>query len=242
LTAVTEQRLLSTLVTPNIPLSSDEAEQVLEILEAATRDNTTTISPSSNSIMDRAVNTIMNTIEREIESLRETEQVFKEKLDLYEANDRVWNQKLLEQETAKEMLSRKKNIEIQARKFFDQAQVDSMQAKDVLVQTSNELRGVEQQVRKGAIEMDRITSQLSKKQERVRNALRKRSEIMKGGVQVQYLTEDELTSLRRKEIQLLGESREIVTMVARLQSRSEKLKSRADALERWQKWDNTKRE
>lgn len=228
--ALKEQRLLSTLASPNIPLSSDEAKQVLEILDV---EDTTSVS-----IVDRAINTVRNTIEKEIDSLRETEQLFNEKLEVYEATDKVWNQKLLEQEAAKEILARKKSIEIEARKSLDKSQNDVMKAKEELVQTSNDLRAVEQQVRKSATEMDRITTQLSRKQERVRNALRKKTEIMKGGVQVQYLSEDELTSLRRREIQLMGESREIVNMVARLQSRSEKLKSRADALERWQQWDN----
>jgi SMC interacting uncharacterized protein involved in chromosome segregation len=37
-----------------------------------------------------------------------------------------------------------------------------------LVMTSNALQGVEQRVRKNAFEMDRVTSALSKKQEKVR--------------------------------------------------------------------------
>jgi hypothetical protein len=225
LNSVTEQRLLATLESRNIPLSSDEARQVLGLLDIK----------DTVSIVDRAL--MKNTIEKEIDSLRETEQVFNEKLETYQETDRKWNDLLTEQEMAKELLSKKKSIEIEARKFFERAQQEVIKAKDDLVQTSNDLRGVEHQVRKSAQEMDRISTQLSRKQERVRNALRKKTEIMKGGVQVQYLSEGELTSLRRREIQLMGESREIVNMVARLQSRSETLKSRADALERWQKMD-----
>jgi hypothetical protein len=75
---------------------------------------------------------------------------------------------------------------------------------------------------------------LSKKQDIVRNALRKKADMMSGGIKVEYLSEEELASLRRKEIQLMGESRQVARMVARLQSRAEKLKIRAEALEKYQ--------
>lgn len=223
LDSVMEQRLLATLESPNIALSSDEAKQVLDLLEIE----------DTVSIVDRAM--MRNTIEQEIDSLRETEERFTEKLEFYEETDRKWNDVLTEQEAAKQALSEKKSYEIEARKAFDRAQQDVAQAKDELVRASNDLREVEQQARKSSQEVDRINGQLSRKQERVRNALRKKTEMMKGGVQVQYLSEEEFEMLRRRENQLVGESRQIADMVARLQSRAEKLKSRAEALDRWQR-------
>ena len=223
LDSVLEQRLFATLETPNIALSSDEAKQVLERLDI----------DDSLSIVDRAM--MKNTIEKEIASLRATEELFTDKLQTYAETDQKWNDLMTEQEVAKAILSEKKNFEIEARKAFDRAQQEVVQAKDDLVKKSTDLRGVEQQVKKSAQEMDKITTQLSRKQERVRNALRKKTEILKGGVQVQYLSEEELAMLRRREIQLMGDTKQIANMVSRLQSRAEKLKSRADALERWQK-------
>jgi hypothetical protein len=74
--------------------------------------------------------------------------------------------------------------------------------------------------------MDRVTSSLSKKQEKVRSVLKKKADMMNGGIQVEYLTEEDLTSLRRQEIKLMGESKQVTTMVTRLQSRAEKLQTR----------------
>jgi hypothetical protein len=90
--------------------------------------------------------------------------------------------------------------------------------------------------------MDRITSTLAKKQQRVREALQKKTDLMKGGIQIQYLSEEDLTALRRREIQLIGESKQVAEMVARLESRAEKLKHRAEQLKNWQvEWHNVEK-
>ncbi|KAG7366222.1 heat shock protein [Nitzschia inconspicua] len=222
LDAVKEKRLFATLQSTDLALSSSEARDVLERMHV---DDTV-------SIVDRAL--LRNTIEQEIESLSNTEAQFTEKLEVYEEADREWNDLLVKAETAKDNLTIQKNKEIEARKAFDEAQKNVSDAKTALVQTSNELRSVEDQVRKNAQEMDRITHTLSRKQERVRNALKKKTELMKGGIQLQYLSEDELTALRRREIQLMGESKQIADMVARLESRAEKLRNRAAKLNEWQ--------
>ena len=174
-------------------------------------------------------------IEKEIQSLRNTENQFTENLETYNKIDREWSVWLTKQEEAKKNLSEKRKEEIEARKAFDNAQQMVVKAKDDMVSASNTLRGVEQEVRKSAEEMDRVSTTLSKKQERVRNALRRKTELMKGGIHVEYITEQEVMSLRRKEIQLMGESQQIATMVARLQSRADKLKKRAELLEQSKK-------
>jgi prefoldin subunit 5 len=69
--------------------------------------------------------------------------------------------------------------------------------------------------------------------------LRKKADMMSGGIQVEYLADEDLASLRKKESQLIGESKQVARMVARLSSRAEKLMSRADALEKWQKNGNS---
>jgi hypothetical protein len=222
LDAVKEKRLFATLQSTDMALSSNEAKDVLERMHI---DDTV-------SIVDRAM--MRNTIEQEIESLSDTEEQFTEKLEIYEETDREWNELLIKEESAKVNLTVQKNKEIEARKAFDEAQRNVASAKTTLVQTSNDLRAVEEQVRKNAQDMDRITTTLSRKQERVRNALKKKTELMKGGIQLQYLSEEELTALRRREIQLLGESNQIAEMVARLESRAEKLRNRAEKLKEWQ--------
>ena len=223
LDSVKEQRLFATLQSSEFALSSKEAAEVLGNLNGE----------DTVSFVNRA--TKKTSIEKEIQSLRTIETQFTEKLDSYTEIDRQWNEWLTKQEEAKKNLTEKKNRETEARKAFDIAQQLVVDAKDDMVSVSNALRGVEQEVRKSAQEMDRVSTTLSRKQERVRNALRRKTELMKGGIQVEYITEEEVTMLRRKEIQLLGESKQIATMVARLQSRADKLQKRATTLEEWKK-------
>ena len=219
-----EQRLFATLQSSEFALSSSEAEEVWEKLNG--EDTVSFVNRASK---------LKTTIEKEIQSLQNTETQFTEKLDSYTEIDRQWNVWLTKQEEAKKNLMDKKNKEIEARMALDIAQQMAVEAKDDMVNVSNALRGVEQEVRKSAQEMDRVSTTLSRKQERVRNALRRKTELMKGGIQVEYITEKEVMLLRRKEIQLLGESKQITNMVARLQARADKLKKRADALEQWKK-------
>ena len=223
LNSVTEKRLFATLQSSDFAISSDEAKEVLDRLDI----------DDSVSIVDRAM--LKNTIEKDILSLEEAEKTFSEKLEQYEQTDNEWNELLKEQEVARNEVSERKAQEIEARKALEQAQRMVSEAKAHLVMTSNTLRGVEQKVRKNAFDMDRVTSTLSKKQDKVRNILRKKADMVSGGIKVEYLSEDELTSLRRREIQLMGERKQVARMVARLQSRAEKLKIRADALEKYQR-------
>ena len=221
LNQLTKQRLLATLQSPSVALTSDEAQTLLERL-----DINDTVS-----LVDRAM--LKTTVENEISSLKETEELFSEKLQSYDETDKEWNRLLEEQEVAKEDLLQKKNLEIEARKTLERAQKGVIEAKENLVRTSNDLRVVEQQVRKTAQEMDQITTRLTKRQEKVRDALRKKTELMESGIQLKYLDEDEIAALRRKELKLVREQQEAEEMVTRLQSRAEKLKARADALDSW---------
>jgi hypothetical protein len=223
LNKVIEKRLFGTLQSSNFALSSDEAKQVLDRLDI---DDTVTI-------VNRAM--LKNTIEKEIQSMEDAEMRFSEKLQQYEETDREWSDLLNRQEGAKDSLGGRKVAEIEARKVLQRAQLLVAEAKAHLVMTSTALRGVEQQVRKNAFEMDRVTSTLSKRQEKVRSVLKKKADLMNGGIQVEYLTEGDLTNLRRQEIQLMGESKQVTRMVTRLQSRAEKLQTRAEALDKFQK-------
>ena len=128
-------------------------------------------------------------------------------------------------------MTEKRADEREARKALVKAEEMVVIADQDFRAVSNKLRGVEQDVRKSAIEMEKVSTTLSLKQERVRNALRRKTELMKGGISVQYITEEEVRLLRRKETQLMGESKQIAIMVARLQSRADKLKERAAELE-----------
>jgi hypothetical protein len=227
LSSVTEKRLFATLQSRNFALSSDEAKQVMDRLDIE----------DTVSMVDRAM--LRNTIEEEIQSLEEAEIQFSEKLEQYEATDSEWSGLLNEQEGARQELSMQKQQEIEARNALLHAQQMVAEAKAHLVITSNALRGVELKVRRNAHDMDRVTSTLSKRQERVRSMLRKKADMMSGGIQVEYLADEDLASLRKKESQLIGESKQVARMVARLSSRAEKLMSRADALEKWQKNGNS---
>ena len=106
------------------------------------------------------------------------------------------------------------------------------QANTDVMKVSNKLIRVEQEVRKSAQEMDRVSMTLTRKQEKVQNALRRKTELMKGGIFVEYVNPEEITLLRQQESQLLGESKEIATMVAKLQSRADDLQKRAEKLEK----------
>ena len=220
LDSVKEQRLFASLQSSEYALTSSEAEEVLSNL---TGEDTA-------SFVDRS--TKKTNIEKEILSLRNTEKQFTEKLESYSEIDREWTTWLTRQEDARETLKEKKQEEVEAREALDSAEEMLVKASSDVKDVSNKLRGVEQEVRRSAEEMDRVSTTLSRKQERVRNALRRKTELMKGGIQVQYITVEEVKQLRRKESQLVGESQQIATMVARLQSRADNLKERADALER----------
>jgi hypothetical protein len=219
LETLTKRRLLATLHSEDFFLSSDEAHDVLNRLSIE----------SHPSIIDRAM--LRNTIQQDIQSLHLAEAQFSEKLKEYEATDQEWNDLLKIQDEAKVNLSKRSLEELKARKALERAQRKVAEVKTQLVSSTNALRGIEQRVRKSAFEMDRVTSSLTQKQEKVRTELKKKVDLAKGGIQVQYLTEDDLTALRRKEIQLLGESKQVARMATRLQSRAEKLKNRAEALE-----------
>lgn len=216
---LTEQRLLATLQSEDFFLSSDEANEVLNRLSIE----------SNPSIIDRAM--LRNTIQQDIHSLHAAESKFSEKLKEYEATDHEWNHLLQKQDAAKVTLSERRLEELEARKALELAQRKVAEAKTQLLSSTSALRGIEQRVRKSAFEMDRVTSSLSQKQEKVRAVLKKKVDLARGGIQVDYLTEDDLTALRRKEIQLLGESKQVARMATRLQSRAEKLRSRAEAIE-----------
>jgi chromosome segregation ATPase len=213
---------LGTLVSPDFALSSEEALQVLKILgdiELVSVDWTMLKTP----------------IGREIDDLKKAEDDFTKKLTVYEETDSQWIDVLQKQESARHELSLAKKEELEAQKVLLAAQVRVAEAKGILVASSNTLKSVEQQVRKNASEMDRVTVHLANKQDRVRNAIRKKaSDRIKQETHIN-MTEEELSNLRRREIQLMGESTQLQRMVLRLMSKAESLKSRASTLDRWQK-------
>ena len=218
---ITEKRLFGTLQSSDFALSSEEALQVLEILG---------VEDEEMSMLDRAMR--KSPIQEEIESLKKAEVDFSERLSTYEATDSEWNGLLMQQEKAKQDLTVAKQAEIEARRVLIEAQQLVSQAKADLVSTSDRLRSVEYVVKKNAYEMDRVTVNLSKKQEKVRAALRKKAEDkIKEDI---AMTEDDLSSLRRREIQLMGESTQLERMVSRLQNKAESLRERAKSLDRWQ--------
>jgi hypothetical protein len=224
---VTEKRLFATLQSPNFSLSSEEAIQLLQRLGS---------EPGPElSLMDRAM--LKHTVEAEIDYLIHAELKFSEQLHEYEDADSEWNGLLKKQEGTKKDLASSKLAEIEARKSLARAQRLVAEAKASLVVTSSALRGIEDKVKKNALEMDKVTMQLSKKQEKVRSALKIKSENVVQGANfknIQY-SEDELRNLRQKEINLIEETSQIALMVDRLQSRAAKLNIRAIALERWEK-------
>lgn len=222
LASVTERRLFATLQSSSFALSSDEAKRVWGRLNV------------TNATLG-GLPRFRNSIEQNIQALEDAEMTFSEKLEQYEQTDLEWTGLLQEQAGARDSLLTRKKEEIEARRALEHAQRKVAEAKVHLVRTSNTLRGVEQRVRKNAQEMERVTAALSTKQDQVRGALRKKAEVANGGIVLEYLSEDDLKALRRKEAQLMGESSQVSRMVARLQSRSEKLKIRATALEKYQK-------
>lgn len=219
LDSVKEKRLFASLQSSEHPLSSSEADEVLEKLTS-----NATVSFTNRS-------TKKAHIEKEINSLRFSEAEFTQKLDNYNQFDLEWNRWLSKQEDAKKTLDEKNKDAIAARAALASAEKKVTIASYDVKAVTNKLRGVEEEVRKSALEMDRVSTTLSRKQERVRNALKKKTELMKGGITVQYVTAEEVKILLNKESQLLGESKQIATMVARLQSRADMLKKRAEALE-----------
>ncbi|CAJ1923858.1 unnamed protein product [Cylindrotheca closterium] len=220
LDALTERRLLATLQSKDFFLSSDEATDVL---------NRLSIESENPTLLGRAM--MRNTIEQEIRLLQVAEAKFSEKLKEYEATDKEWNTLLNKQDEAKMNLSKHKMEEMEARRALERAQRQVSEAKSQLLTSTNALRGIEQSVRKNAFEMDRMTSTLSQKQEKVRASLKKKVDQARGGMEVEYLTEDDLTALRRREIQLVGEQNQTRRKATQLQTEAESLKKQADNAE-----------
>jgi hypothetical protein len=224
---VKEKRLFAALHSPKFTLSSDEAKDVLDRLDRVAEERHVQKPTKVGRILSTS-------IDKDIMQLEQAEKSFQDKLAHYEETDREWHNLLYLNEAAKAALSDRKEQEIDARKALERAQQMVTQAKAHLVTTSNALKGVEQRVRRNSFEMDRVTSSLAKKQERVRVTLRKKVNVENKGLRVDYLTAEDVEALRQKENRLSGETKQVSMMVARLQSRAQKLKVRAEALEKWQ--------
>jgi len=220
LDALTEHRLLATLQSKDFFLSSQEATGVL---------NRLSIESENPTILGRAM--MRNTIEQDIHSLQVAEAKFTEKLKEYEMTDKEWNDLLKKQDEAKMNLSKRRLEELEARRALELAQKGVTEAKSQLLTSTNALRGIEQRVRRSAFEMDRTTLTLSQRQEKVRASLKKKVDQARGGMEVEYLTEDDLTALRRREIQLVGEQNQTRRMATRLQSKADSLQNHAENLE-----------
>ena len=225
LLSVTQQRLLATLQSDKTALSSEEARQVLEHLSAGEE-------------MDRKQNAVQR-IEKDIDALQETEQIFMDKLRTYQQTDVEWKTLLSRQESFRNNLTQRKREEAEARKRLDDAIRGVSEAKANLVAVASPLRNIEHVVRRHASEIDQVKFTLSRKQERVRQALRKKANLSNGAIQLQYMSEEDMAALRRKEMQLSGETEQIATMVARMSARAEKLKSRAAVLDSLQDLDGS---
>ena len=226
---VTERRVFATLNYPTLDLSSEEAELVLEKLEVKQTDESKSKVVNVGGFL-RSNNKKLN---KEISQLREAEQKFNDGLARYDETDREWHTLLDQSETAKAELTKRKDQEIEARKALERAQRMVLEAKEHLVTTTNALKSIEQRVRSNAQEMDRVTASLSKKQNKVRLALRQKVQLsdIAPTLGVENLSEEDVATLRRKELMLTGETKQVSLMVARLQSRAEKLRLRAEALE-----------
>ncbi len=219
---IKEKRLFASLQSPEYSLTSNEAEEVLDKLEDK---DTVNFQKKANAKQS-------SSIRKDILALRSTEEEFTEKLESYTEIDREWNQWLTQQESARTKLRENKQKEADARKALDVAKEDVIRANTDVIAVSNKLKGVEQEVRKSAQEMDNVSTSLSRKQEKVQRALKRKTELMKGGIAMEYVTEEEVQQLRQRESKLLGESQQIATMVAKLQSRADQLKKRAEALDK----------
>ena len=220
LDALTERRLLATLQSKDFFLSSQEATDVL---------NRLSIESENPTVIGRAM--MRNTIEQDIRLLQVAEAKFSEKLKEYEDTDKEWNDLLKEQDEAKVSLSKRRMEEMEARRALELAQKQVAEAKSQLLTSTNALRGIEQRVRRNAFEMDRMTSKLSQRQEKVRASLKKKVDQARGGMEVEYLTEEDLTALRRREIQLVGEQNQTRRKATQLQTKADTLKNQADNLE-----------
>ena len=222
--AVTEKRLFATLQSDQYALSSDEAGMVLDRLGLR-------VTADASPLLKVARSNIAN----EIELLRDAETTFQNNLSQYEQTDVQWNDLLAEEEDAKATLEEMQRIENQAREAWERAQRDVRDAKERLASTANTLRSVERQVKVSASDMDKITQQLSKRQDNVRNFLRDKVQAMREQeLDVPYVSEDKLQYLLHEESKLVSKRDKAKTMVDNLISRASKLEARSEALERWQ--------
>ena len=218
---IKEKRLFASLQSPEYSLTSNEAEEVLEKLDDK---NTVNFQKKANVKASAS-------IRKDILALRSTEEQFTERLESYTEIDREWNRWLTQQESARKRLRENKQREVEARKALDTAKEDVINADADVLAVSNKLKGVEQEVRRSAQEMDKVSTSLSRKQEKVQRALKRKTELMKGGIAMEYVTAEEVKQLQQRESKLLGESQQIATMVAKLQSRADQLKRRAEQLD-----------
>lgn len=164
LAAMTEKRLFLALRTPNSEISSSDALQILD------KFNT----PDSLSLMERAM--WKQPLEHGVRELEEAETEFQIKRDIQRQNQQLYQDLVNNQKREEENARLALEAEERARKAYEAAQRLVLETKQALIETTKALSTAEVAAKRSSNELDRVSLNLSRRQERLRRALRKKEE------------------------------------------------------------------
>ena len=238
LAAIMERRLNLSLQTPGSKLSSLEAQQIFDGLNF----------DDKRSIADFVQ--LRKTVTSEIEALEKVEASYYMKYDEREEAERGFQISTQALEQAKINAESARKAEERALQALKAAQELVESTKKAVEEQTNNFSESEVEFLRRVEESEKLSAALSRRQERVRAALaRKERALVEGsfggaepieGVETEcYLSESEiecnqrnLEELKKKESFLLAEGSRLEQRAMRLQSRSDKLKARAEFIDR----------
>ena len=237
LAAIMERRLNLSLQTPGSKLSSLEAQQIFDGLNF----------DDKRSIADFVQ--LRKTVTSEIEALEKVEASYYMKYDEREEAERGFQISTQALEQAKINAESARKAEERALQALKAAQELVESTKKAVKEQTNNFAESEVEFLRRVEESEKLSAALSRRQERVRAALaRKERALAEGfggadpieGVETEcYLSESEiecnqrnLEELKKKESFLLAEGSRLEQRAMRLQSRSDKLKARAEFIDK----------
>jgi hypothetical protein len=236
LASIMERRLNLSLQTPGSSLSSLEASQIFDGLNF----------DDKRSIADFVQ--LRKTVKSEIDALEKVEASYYMKYDERAEAERIFQASTQAVEQAKKNAESARNAEQRALQALQAAQELVESTKKTVQEQTDNFAQSEVEFLQRVEESEKLSAALARRQERVRAALQRKERALVDGIggaepiegveNECYLSESEiecnqrnLKELKKKESFLLAEGSRLEQRAMRLQSRSNKLKARADFID-----------
>lgn len=227
---IMSKRVKLSLHTPNVKLNSLESMMILDGM------NTVDEVKMGDIILFR------HTVTYEIEQLQTIESDFEQSKEMNRNLQRNIERKTVALEQAKANSNAALQAEERARKALEDAKKMVANTKSDVQQSLSSLASLTDQLAYNEMELERISSGMSKQQEKVRVALRRKEEAMqqstedkmRGDFKAQRIEDsnDSIEELLKEERYLRAESARLDAMSERLSSRAKKLELKANEIEK----------